>query len=69
MELTIPGKLGGKPVAGIGSKAYCDNHALQTISIHTNVIFIAADAFEGLNVTIKAYHGTYALHYANSIGD
>lgn len=57
VELTIPGKLGGRPVVGIGSRAFCDNQALQTISIHTNVIFIAGDAFEGLN----ACYNTRAL--------
>lgn len=64
LSLTIPGSLGGYPVQGIGHGAFTENTALQTIKIHTNVTAIAEDAFDGLNVIISAYNGSFALKYA-----
>lgn len=64
LSLTIPGSLGGYPVQGIGHGAFTENTALQMIKIHTNVTVIAEDAFSGLNITISAYNGSFALKYA-----
>lgn len=69
VNLKIPSKIDGFPVAGIGQTAFSGNVALQTVQIHTNVTSIAKDAFKGLKgVTIKAYHGAYALLYAQKYG-
>lgn len=62
-DLIIPNKLGGCPVYAIGSGAFAKNTALQSIQVPTNVTRIAEDAFAGA-VTVKAYHGAYALQYA-----
>jgi len=64
-SLKIPGNLGGYPVIGIGQRAFCDNSGLKSIQIHTNVTSIADDAFIDLKgLTIKAYHGAFALEWA-----
>ena len=68
-SLQIPARLGGYPVTGIGQKAFCENAALRTIEVPTNVTRIADDAFFGLSsVTLIAYHGAYALAYAAGKG-
>lgn len=66
-SLIIPYQFGGYPVAGIGHGAFSLNAGLRSLTIHTNISMIADDAFtndEG--VTISAYHGSYALQYANN---
>lgn len=69
VSLSIPAKLDGYPVTGIGHKAFVQNKSLNSIQIHTNVTRIADDAFDGLNgITICAYHGAYALLYADDLG-
>ena len=68
-SLQIPAHLGGFPVTGIGRQAFCENTALASIQIPTNVTRIAENAFEGLNsLTVNAYHGAYALVYAANKG-
>ena len=66
-SLKIPGSLGSYPVVGIGHNAFSENKGLKSIQIHTNVTCIADDAFGNLySLNIKAYHGSYALHFAHS---
>ncbi len=67
--LSIPARLGGYPVTGIGKEAFSANTALKSIQIPTNVTRIADNAFSGLTgLSIKAYHGAYALKYASQAG-
>lgn len=66
-SLTVPYHLGGYPVTGIGHRAFSANTSLSRIQMHTNVTSIADDAFAGLSdVTVAAYHGAYALEYAEN---
>lgn len=68
-NLTIPAKLDGYPVTGIGAEAFRDNAALKTLQVPTNVTRIAANAFAGReDLTIRGYHGAYALMYAGQKG-
>ncbi len=67
--LNIPARLGGYPVTGIGREAFSTNTALKSIQIPTNVTRIADNAFSGLTgLSIKAYHGAYALRFAAQAG-
>ena len=64
-SLAIPARLGGHSVTGIGHGAFSANAGLTEVLIPTNVTRIADDAFAGLDpLTLKAYHGAYALRYA-----
>ena len=68
-SLTIPAKLDGYPVTGIGAEAFAANTALETVQVHTNVTRIADNAFVGReDLTIRGYHGAYALRYAGQKG-
>lgn len=68
-SLNIPAHLGGYPVTGVAREAFSTNTALKSIQIPTNVTNIADSAFAGLTgLSIKAYHGAYALEYAARAG-
>lgn len=67
-SLDIPDKLGGYYVNAIGDRAFAPNTSLEKAYVHGNVISIADNAFEGLNVTISGYNGTIALDYAERMG-
>ena len=67
--IRIPARLGGRAVAGIGHGAFADSEALESVQIHSNVTCIAEDAFASLSgLTIRGYHGSYALEYAAGQG-
>lgn len=67
-SLQIPSRLSGYAVTGIGHRAFSDCKNLADIQIPTNVTRIADDAFTGTEPTIVAYHGAYALVYAEKEG-
>ncbi len=67
-SLQIPSRLSGYAVTGIAHQAFSANKALANIQIPTNVTRIAEDAFDGLYLTISAYHGAYALLFAEQKG-
>lgn len=68
-SISIPARLNGHPVTGIGHRAFSANSALKEIYIPTNVTRIAGDAFQGVaGLTLSAYHGAFALDYAKENG-
>lgn len=66
--LDIPDQLGGYYVNAIGEKAFAANTALRSLYIHGNVISIADNAFDGVNVELEGYNGTTVLLYAAAEG-
>ena len=67
--IEIPARLGGHPVTGIGHRAFSNMTGLKEVQIPTNITHIADDAFKGLSkLTVRAYHGAYALYYAEEAG-
>ena len=50
----------------IGSKSFAENSVPMEISIPRSVTSIANDCFEGTEVTINGYNGSYAEEYARS---
>lgn len=67
-SLVIPDMLGGYYVNGIGEEAFVNNTALSSMRVHGNVINIADNAFQGLNVELAGYNGTRILSYAKRQG-
>lgn len=67
-SLVVPDMLGGYYVNGIGEEAFINNTVLSSMRVHGNVINIADNAFQGLNVELAGYNGTCIIRYAKNQG-
>ena len=65
-NLDIPYIIDGYYVNGIEEQAFTDNKDLSQMYIHGNVINIAENAFEGLDVNLSGYNGTTVLSFAKN---
>ena len=54
-EVIVPVKLGGRPVIGIGRWAFHSCSWLSKVTIHSNIVSIEADAFNGCNSLKTVY--------------
>lgn len=63
-NLQVPVRIGKKPVTAIEEGAFQNLNVLEKINISMYVTDIGENIFSNANVTINAYHGTYALEYA-----
>ena len=66
-EVTVPVRLGGHFVVALEDGAFGSGDFLSSVTISFYVTSISENAFSQ-PVTIKAYHGSYALSFAESMG-
>ncbi|MBQ9951707.1 MAG: leucine-rich repeat protein [Clostridia bacterium] len=66
-SVTVPKRLSGAAVAGVGSRALADV-PLTDVSLHGNILYIADDAFGSSAPRIRAHSGTAGVYYADRHG-
>lgn len=68
INLQVPVRIRKKPVTAIEEGAFQNLKVLEKINISMYVTDIGENIFSNANVSINAYHGTYALDYAITQG-